>query len=108
VDRPSCEISATLCLNVNYDVNNYVWPIYIDGVKVELNPGDLVIYRGCDIPHWRTPLALPEKVWHIQGFFHYVDADGPYVDWKFDQRPMVGHLKNSREKKSLKSYITFK
>ena len=39
------------------------WPIYLDpsgeegkeGVKVLLNPGDMLIYRGCDLEHWRDP-----------------------------------------------------
>jgi hypothetical protein len=80
----------------------------MDGTKIELNPGDLVIYQGCDVPHWRTPLTYPDNIWQVQGFFHYVDANGPYVDWKFDQRPMVGHLKDQRVTKSPKPYITFK
>ena len=69
-DRPSCEISTTL--NLGGDP----WPILIDptgsdnvideyknihkpgapkGVKVDLNPGDMLIYSGCELEHWREP-----------------------------------------------------
>ena len=28
----------------------------MDGKKIDLKPGDGVIYRGCDIEHWRKNL----------------------------------------------------
>ena len=54
-DRFSCEISTTL--NLGGDP----WPIFVDptgkngqaGIKVELDPGDMLIYSGCDLEHWR-------------------------------------------------------
>jgi len=30
-------------------------------------------------------------VWQAQVFMHYVDANGPYAEWKFDKRPLLGH-----------------
>ena len=69
-DRPSCEISTTL--NLGGDP----WPIFIDptgsnnvvdeskgimkpdapkGNRVDLKPGDMLIYSGCKLEHWREP-----------------------------------------------------
>jgi len=77
-DRPACEISATLTLG--YDANR-VWPIFFDDEKevaVELEVGELAVYKGCDILHWRKPF---KGKWHVQVFLHYVDANGPYKDY---------------------------
>ena len=47
-DRYSCEISSTL--NLGGDE----WLIYLEpDIKVDLNPGDMLMYRGCDLEHWR-------------------------------------------------------
>jgi hypothetical protein len=95
-DRPSCEISATVCLGYNYNNNAYQWPIFMEGNAVSLKPGDLVIYRGCDLSHWREQFAPPiDKAWHVQAFFHYVDLAGPNVNWKYDKRIAIGHPYNT-------------
>ena len=108
-DRPSCEISASLCFNYSYDSLKYTWPIYMEGFKAELNPGDMVIYRGCDLFHWRDPFTYEEDAWHVQGFFHYVDRYGPYSNFKFDRRDNVGQLKEKSTPTliSPKPYIKF-
>lgn len=109
-DRPSCEISCTLCFNYSYDKSEFTWPIFMDGHKVELEPGDMVIYRGCDLSHWREPFnTKDDNAWHVQGFFHYVDARGPYTDYKFDQRIQIGELKNQKKSVSnqIPKYITY-
>lgn len=107
-DRPSCEISTTMCLNYSYE--NYSWPIYMEGNSVELNPGDMVIYRGCDLKHWRDEFKTDNlDDWHVQGFFHYVDANGPYTDYKFDRRNSVGEFtkKYVRANQVNKPYIQY-
>jgi hypothetical protein len=56
-DRFSCEISTTL--NLGGDS----WPIYLEpsgkenlkGIKVNLNAGDMLVYRGNELEHWREP-----------------------------------------------------
>lgn len=93
IDRESCEISTTLTLgydntNLNY---NYCWPIYLknkQGVetKVELNPGDMLIYRGCELQHWREPL---EGNHHAQVFLHYNEKNGKH-DNMYDGRATLG------------------
>lgn len=111
VDRPSCEISATMCFNYSYDDKNYTWPIFMDGNPVILAPGDLVIYRGCDLTHWREVFDIVDDAWHVQGFFHYVDKNGPHADHKFDKRTTVGEKLKPTTATDIvsgpKSYIEF-
>jgi hypothetical protein len=86
-DREACEISFTLNLDKNSD-----WPIYFqrpDGseVGIELNPGDAVLYLGCQADHWRDAFQGHE---YTQLFMHYVRSHGPkswaYFD-KAQQQP---------------------
>ena len=105
-DRPSCEISTTL--NLGGDP----WPIFIDptgsnnvideyknihkpgapkGVKVDLKPGDMLIYSGCELEHWREPF---EGDLCGQVFLHYNHADGRFAKSNlYDKRPMLGIVK---------------
>ena len=92
-DRPSCEISATLFLNDN-DMTKH-WPIFMGGKMVELEPGDMVVYKGCDVEHYREKMLGTKESWHIQVFLHYVDAGGPFTEWVFDKRKSLGLLKTS-------------
>jgi len=91
-DRQSCEISATLCFNFSYDPEKYTWPIFMDGNRIDMAPGEMAIYKGIDLTHWREKFTPPngQDDWHVQGFFHYVDANGPYAEYKFDQRAHIG------------------
>lgn len=106
-DRPSCEISCTLNFNVSEE--GISWPIFMEGNSVKLNPGDMVIYRGCDLQHWREPFECKQTDWQIQGFFHYVNADGPHSDWKYDRRSTIGEPDNRFKKVLLpqKPYINY-
>tara|TARA_Y100000813_G_C24160258_1_gene351776 strand:- start:1002 stop:1643 length:642 start_codon:yes stop_codon:yes gene_type:complete len=82
-DRPSCEYSTTLCIGYdvsNLDDKNYNWPIFIKSLKGEeksvlLKPGDMVIYKGCDVEHWRDKY---EGLNHAQVFLHYNKKNGEY------------------------------
>jgi hypothetical protein len=82
-DRPSCQYSATLCI----DNDPEPWPIYMDGKKVSLQAGDMAIYKGCEVEHWRDPYEGNQQ---IQLFLHYVDANGIYKAFKFDKRIFLG------------------
>jgi hypothetical protein len=104
-DRVSCQISATLCFNYSYDDTKYQWPIIMNGEEVILSPGDMAIYLGNELPHWRTALDYDENVWQVQGFFHYVDVNGPHADFKYDKRESIGEFR--KKSISKKSYITF-
>ena len=105
-DRPSCEISTTL--NLGGDP----WPILIDptgsdnvideyknihkpgapkGVEVNLKPGDMLIYSGCELEHWREPF---QGKLCGQVFLHYNHADGRFAKSNlYDKRPMLGIVK---------------
>lgn len=89
-DRPSCEVSCTV--NLGGDS----WPIYLDptgetgnnGIKVDLQPGDILAYRGDLLEHWREPF---EGYDCGQVFLHYNQKDGKYgKENVFDKRPMLG------------------
>ena len=102
-DRPSCEISTTL------NLGGYPWSIFIDptgsdnvideykniqkpnapaGNRVDLEPGDMLVYSGCELEHWRE-----EFQGNICGqvFLHYNHVNGPFAEKnKFDGRSMLG------------------
>lgn len=104
-DRPSCEISATLCFNYSYDDSEYTWPIIMDGNKIDMNPGDVVIYRGVDLEHSREEfIPKNENDWHVQAFLHYVDSKGIYSEYKFDKRNSIGEIEYN---KNIKNYIQY-
>lgn len=83
-DRPSCEISITLRLSASDD--SYNWPIWMKDSEYTLDDGDGLVYRGCDLDHWREVCDAPEGWLMGQVFMHYVDANGPYTDYKYDKR----------------------
>lgn len=86
IDRGACEISVTV--NISHNLG-HDWPIYFelpDG-KVEeftMQPGDGVIYHGITLPHWREPMKGDKDSYFHQCFFHYVRADGEYLQHAFD------------------------
>lgn len=93
-DRPSCEVSATLTLG--YDESSTVWPIFFDEhkeIQVNLDVGELAVYKGCDVEHWRPKF---KGKWQVQVFLHYVDANGPYKDHAMDGRKQFGTDKSGQ------------
>ncbi len=87
-DRPACEI--TVSLNLSYRADG-PWPLWIEcpqgRAAVKLEPGDGVVYRGIDCPHWREAFQGAECV---QVFLHYVAQDGKYASWRHDRRRYLG------------------
>lgn len=88
-DRPSCEISCTM--NLGGDT----WPIFLEpsgevgkeGVSVILNPGDILVYKGQLLEHWREPFQGYEC---SQVFLHYNDKNGPFGETNlYDKRPLL-------------------
>ena len=89
-DRFSCEISTTM--NLAGDD----WPIYLEpsgetgkkGVKVDLKQGDMLVYSGCELEHWREKFKVKEC---IQVFLHYNNRKTRGSrDNMFDKRPHLG------------------
>ncbi len=92
-DRPSCEISAT----VNIGSDGTPWSFFVDKTSIDLNPGDAVLYLGCEVEHWRDEF---QGDWLAQTFLHYVDADGLYKEYVKDGRLKWGEPRtptNTRE-----------
>jgi hypothetical protein len=77
-DRPSCEISVTVCIK-KYDN----WPIIVEGREFELEEGDAILYAGFDQEHWRPGVYHGDGM--AQVFFHYVDKNGPFTHHKYDE-----------------------
>ena len=93
-DRESCEISTTVCFGFNYQLKdeNYRWGMYVEpDIFCPQDPGDLIIYRGCDITHWREQFDAAPSSYQVQAFFHYINKDGPYYpEFKYDKRQQIG------------------
>ena len=100
-DRFSCEISTTL--NLGGDK----WSIYLSpnenvgvpngkkitlqsnakGVKVDLKPGDMLVYKGMELEHWREAFEGDNC---IQVFLHYNQVSKKADINRFDTRPHLG------------------
>ena len=111
-DRDACEISVSVHISSNLKQS---WPIwiktpdtYMDNKKKDvvlisgeerslcLEPGDGLLYKGCERPHWRN--TMPDEytrtwygrrikrkdLYYHQIFFHYVLADGQRTQYAFD------------------------
>ena len=110
IDRPACEISVSVHISSNIKQD---WAFYIktpDGYKdstkkevlfygkeesIILKPGDGIVYKGCERPHWRNRMPgfldtvlyndkLDELNYH-QIFFHYVLQDGYRTNFAYDR-----------------------
>lgn len=90
-DRYSCEISATLNL-----FQDKKWPIFVEpsgktglkGVPINLGIGDLMIYKGEEIEHWREAYW---GNWCVQVFLHYnIKGTQRAEENKFDKRAFIG------------------
>lgn len=88
-DRDACEYSVTLTLKVD----GKDWPLFLkkdnEVSEVIIKPGDILIYKGIELPHWRDPMPWNTKEVY-QVFLHYVDADGPSSGLKYDGRTSIG------------------
>jgi len=105
-DRFSCEISTTMYLGGD------PWLIHLSpyenvgrseihggkkgitleskakGIKVNLKPGDMLVYRGCELEHWRNKFKGKDCA---QVFLHYNDEKTTGSKENiFDQRPHLG------------------
>ena len=55
-------------------------------IGLDLSPGSIIVYRGCDIEHWREPFKGKN---HAQVFLHYNDVNNPNAI-PYDGRPHLG------------------
>ena len=117
-DRDACEISVTMHISTNLpdDLKDWVIKIktpdkYTDKKKSAvlvpgeertcvLNPGDGMIYKGCERPHWRDPMPgtplgkknkklfgkkITQEQYYHQIFFHFVLQDGERAHCAWDK-----------------------
>tara|TARA_R100001163_G_scaffold2784_1_gene4276 strand:- start:5092 stop:5748 length:657 start_codon:yes stop_codon:yes gene_type:complete len=107
-DRPSCEISTTLSLGGDH------WPIYLEpnknvgipgkdgctaesnnpGLKIFLHPGDMLIYSGCVLEHWREEFKGENCA---QVFLHYNNVETQGVKNIYDDRVHLGLPSRTRK-----------
>ena len=80
--------------------------MYVEGNPIITEPGDAIVYLGCEAEHWRDEFLAPLYSYHIQGFFHYVNADGPFKDHANDKRLFIGKKRNNSNYIN-KSYVEF-
>ena len=110
-DRDACEISVTVHVSTNLKGKDADWPIWIktpdtytdktkrfvvkpgENRSIILHPGDGMVYKGCERPHWRDPMPKPKKglfngnteYYYHQIFFHYVLQDGQRAHCAWDR-----------------------
>mgnify|MGYP001193544122 CR=1 FL=1 len=100
-DRDSCEVVACLCIgsDAEYAQAKKFWPIYLglsdEDLPVCLHQGDLVLFKGKALDHWREAY---EGEWFISSIFAFVEREGPNNYLKYDQRsylakPHIGMLR---------------
>jgi len=75
-------------VHVINEKENIVKPDAPAGTKILLEVGDMLVYSGCELEHWREPF---EGDICGQVFLHYNNLNGPFAEKnKFDNRPMLG------------------
>jgi len=111
-DRDACEISVTVHISTNLEGKDADWPIWIktpdtytdekmteiskpgENRFIILKPGDGMVYKGCERPHWRDPMprgktrlfGKNQQEWYYhQIFFHYVLQDGQRAHCAWDR-----------------------
>jgi len=104
-DRLSCEISTTLHLGGDpwsifldpsgtnnilsgFETTTVVKPNAPKGIKIDLKPGDMLLYSGCKLEHWREAFQGKNCA---QVFLHYNKVGSPEAEQnRFDRRPFLG------------------
>lgn len=112
LDRDACEVSVSVHIGSNIERD---WPFFIktpdgykdsakkdllyygDEVSVNLKPGDGIVYKGCERPHWRnkmpgilnkfvnSKIKNVDELYYHQIFFHYVLQDGYRANFAYDR-----------------------
>ena len=108
-DRNECEISTTMFLGGDQ------WDIYLEpnknvgyhpegpyvqstnkGINVTLNQGDMLIYSGCELEHWREAFQGTNC---CQVFLHYNNSTSPEAEKnKYDTRVSLGMPGDTKNK----------
>ena len=79
-------IDGTGADSVLDEYKSIIKPNAPEGTKVLLEVGDMLVYSGCDLEHWR---GLWQNI--CMCFTTYNHVNGPFAEKnKFDGRPMLG------------------
>lgn len=109
-DRASCEYTVALCLGADpidepYEIfvgeedDSSDYKYYSNGgdfnryridYKFPMISNNAVIFKGMEKIHWRE---ICKHDHFITVFLHYVDQNGPYKEYKFDERSNLGEKK---------------
>src|ERR1019366_8112023 len=77
VDRKQCVFTLSLWIDEGSERSTEAWPLWFEThngkVAITQKPGDAVLFRGCELPHWRDR-PLPGSV-STTLLFHYVPRD---------------------------------
>jgi hypothetical protein len=97
IDRTASEIA--LSINLGQDPPDQPWALNLKGkgrpsTAAVMMPGDVVLYRGMEMVHWREPYEGNRMA---QAFIFYVDANGPHAGEKLDRRAYLGEAYNHVE-----------
>ena len=117
-DRDACEISVSVHVSTNLEGKDADWPFWIktpdtytdkkkttvlvpgENRSLVLKPGDGLLYKGCERPHWRDKMPGSNKkknkklfgkktseteTYYHQIFFHYVLQDGQRAHCAWDR-----------------------
>lgn len=96
-DRPACEVSVTIQLGRSH---HYAWPIYVGNTRIDLGEGDAIIYKGCEVEHYRKICEGPENYYSGQLFIHFVRKNGEHSKEANDtsitniDRSNISYIKN--------------
>jgi hypothetical protein len=80
-DREQCEYTVTMLVGHESAARGELaWPICLEpprrgrrSVRVRQRPGDMAIFKGREIPHWRPVLRTASRTLHL--FLHFVRED---------------------------------
>jgi hypothetical protein len=77
VDREQCQLTASLLIDYEATrLDDQAWPLYLElpasgeQIPIVLQPGTCVLYRGCELPHYRDEFRGERST---SSFLHYVD-----------------------------------
>lgn len=92
-DRSSCQWVASLCIGADpeFQQTQQTWPLVLniggENTPISLQYGDILLFKGYEIPHWREAFT---GQWFVSAIFAFVEQAGPYAFQKYDQRAGLG------------------
>jgi hypothetical protein len=63
------------------------WTIFMGEKGIDLTLGQGVIYKGCEVEHWRD---IFRGGFQVQAHLHWVNASGEFTEHALDKRRSLG------------------